>query len=129
MDQRKEGVFSKIKIDVYTLWYAIRDPKTPKSLKFFAILVCAYAFSPIDLIPDFIPVLGLIDDLVLIPLGVYLIFRFMPETILEQSRIKAKQHLEHNLKAPKSKAGVLIILIIWFLMAFVAYHLITTVEG
>lgn len=65
----------QIKRDVYAVWFAARDPETPFMAKLLALLVAAYAISPIDLIPDFIPVLGYLDDLILVPLGIMLVLR------------------------------------------------------
>ena len=72
--------------DVYAIYLAARDPRVPWYAKGFALLVAAYAVSPIDLIPDFIPVLGHLDDVILVPLGIYLAARQMPAELLEEHR-------------------------------------------
>jgi len=77
----------------YTLvvYFAARDPRTPLLVRLIALLVAAYAFSPIDLIPDFIPVIGYLDDLLLIPIGMELIIRLSPPDVIEDAKIKAAQ--------------------------------------
>ena len=76
----------RLKLEVYALHLAYRDPRTPLYARIFAAGVVAYAFSPIDLIPDPIPVLGYLDDLVLIPLGVYLALKMIPGPVMAESR-------------------------------------------
>ena len=79
-----------LKQQVFVLWIASRDPRTPWTAKLLAACVVAYAFSPIDLIPDFIPVLGQLDDLVLVPLGFLLVLRLVPEAVLADARERAE---------------------------------------
>ena len=76
---------------MYTLYYACRDPRVPWYAKAIAGVVVAYALSPIDLIPDFIPVLGYLDDLVLVPLGVALVLKLIPADVLADCRRRAEQ--------------------------------------
>src|SRR5213075_3596807 len=71
------------------LWKLFQHPQTPKPAKWVAIFVLAYALSPIDLIPDFIPVLGLLDDLILVPLGLSIVLRMIPPEVMEESRARA----------------------------------------
>src|SRR5215468_1791883 len=92
LDRWKE-LARKLKREVYTLYLAYRDPRTPWYGKVFAALVVAYAFSPIDLIPDPIPILGYLDDLVLVPIGVAIAVRLIPSVVLEESRAKAEEVL------------------------------------
>ena len=80
-----------LKREVFALYFACRDPRVPWPAKALAAGVVAYAFSPIDLIPDFIPVLGLLDDLILVPLGVLAVRAMIPATILEECRERASQ--------------------------------------
>lgn len=92
---------------------AARDPRTPWPAKLLAAVVVAYALSPIDLIPDFIPVLGYLDDLVLIPLGIWLVLRLIPEEVMADARGKATQ-----LDRPgKSLWGLAIVTSLWALAA------------
>jgi uncharacterized membrane protein YkvA (DUF1232 family) len=100
-----------IKREVYTLYLAYRDPRTPWYGKAFAALVVAYAFSPIDLIPDFIPILGYLDDLVLIPIGVMIALRLIPPEVMVDARAKAEEVLRAG--KPVSWVGAVIIAAIW----------------
>lgn len=80
----------RIKHDVITLFIASRDPRTPRLAKTIALIVVAYALSPIDLIPDFIPIIGLLDDVVLIPLGIILAVRLIPPPLWQEFRASAQ---------------------------------------
>ena len=104
------------KLKRYTLivYYAARDPRTPLSVRVIALLVAAYALSPIDLIPDFIPVFGYLDDLVLVPLGVALVVRILPEPVLAAAREQAQNAADR----PTSKAAATVIVAIWLLVLF-----------
>jgi uncharacterized membrane protein YkvA (DUF1232 family) len=101
---------------VYALYYACRDPRVPWYAKALAVTVVAYAFSPVDLIPDVIPVLGYLDDLVLIPLGVMAVRRMIPQQVLMECRMRAAQ-LEAK---PRSWAGAAVIVAIWLAIAAAA---------
>lgn len=81
-----------LKINTYALVLAYKDPRTPWYAKVWAICVAGYAFSPIDLIPDFIPVLGYLDDLILIPLGIAIAVKLIPPDVLAECREKARLH-------------------------------------
>jgi uncharacterized membrane protein YkvA (DUF1232 family) len=91
MLERMEQWARRLKVEVAALWHAYRDPRTPWYAKAWAALVVAYALSPMDLIPDFIPVLGMLDDLLLVPLGVAVAIRLIPRQVMEESREKARQ--------------------------------------
>ncbi len=108
----------RIKRDVVALSLAVRDPRVPWPVKLLAALVIAYALSPIDLIPDFVPVLGLLDDLILVPLGLLLVIRLLPPGLLDEHRDAA----EHMGRAPASRAAAVAIVAIW-LVAGVALTL------
>jgi uncharacterized membrane protein YkvA (DUF1232 family) len=104
---------TRLKREVYTLYFAVRDPRVPWYAKTLAGSIVAYAFSPIDLIPDFIPVLGYLDDLVLIPLGVLLVRRLIPADVLIECRARAAA-----LGAkPQSWGGAAIVAGIWVVLA------------
>jgi uncharacterized membrane protein YkvA (DUF1232 family) len=98
-----------IKRDVVALSIAGRDPRVPWSAKVAAMAVAAYALSPIDLIPDFIPVLGYLDDLVIVPLGILLVVKLIPSPLMAEFREQALRQPER----PTSKAGALVIIVIW----------------
>lgn len=99
---------------LHALYIACRDPRTPLIAKATATLVVAYALSPIDLIPDFVPVLGYLDDLVLLPLGIILAIRLIPPDVLSDSRIKAREHLANRL--PHSRSGLIMVASIWIVV-------------
>jgi uncharacterized membrane protein YkvA (DUF1232 family) len=82
-----------LKTDAYALYLAFKDPRIPWYARILAVCVVAYAFSPIDLIPDQIPVLGYLDDLILVPLGIVLILRMIPKEVLDEYRIQAKVNM------------------------------------
>lgn len=103
----------RIKRDVVAVYFAARDPQTPRLVRMLAIAVAAYALSPIDLIPDFIPVLGYLDDLLIVPLGLMIVIRLLPPHILESSRLKAADVLDR----PRSRAAAVVIVSIWLLCA------------
>ncbi|NRQ13912.1 YkvA family protein [Ensifer sesbaniae] len=114
--QRTKQWARQIQRDVVALWFAARDPRTPLSAKFVAGAVAAYALSPVDLIPDFIPVLGYIDDLVIVPLGILLAVRLVPPTLMHEFRDRATA-LEER---PSSRGGLVAILCIWLAAAALA---------
>ena len=98
-----------IKRDVLAVWVAARDPRTPWYAKLLAAAVAAYALSPIDLIPDFIPVVGYLDDLILLPLGILLVIRMVPRDLMAEFRVEATR-LESR---PTSRTGLAIIIVLW----------------
>ena len=114
----------ELKAQVVTLWFCRRDPRTPLSAKIMAAAVVAYAFSPIDLIPDFIPVLGYLDDLLLIPLGVYLTIRLIPAPVLADARREADAWLAQRRSRPKSYWAAAVVLIIWVAVAYWAWTVV-----
>jgi uncharacterized membrane protein YkvA (DUF1232 family) len=102
---------AELRSDTYALYLACRDPRVPWFAKAIVGLVVAYALSPIDLIPDFIPVLGYLDDLVLIPLGIALAVRLIPPDVLAEHRRNAKQILDSDRR--RSRVGATIVVAIW----------------
>jgi uncharacterized membrane protein YkvA (DUF1232 family) len=98
-----------LKRESLVVYYAARDPRLPWHVRLLALLVAAYALSPIDLIPDFIPVLGYLDDLVLVPLGVALVIRLTPAHITADAREQAGRALEK----PVSIAAAVVIALLW----------------
>ena len=105
----------QIKIETYTLYLAYQDPRVPWYARLFAVLVTGYAFSPIDLIPDFIPVLGYLDDLILIPLGIVLTLKMIPPDVLVDCRQRARQAVDTNKPINRTAAGIIIT--IWIFLA------------
>lgn len=105
----------KLKQNLFVLYLSYKDPRTPWYAKAVAICVVAYAFSPIDLIPDFIPILGYLDDLVIVPLGILLALKLIPSIIIQEN-LKAADELKRYGKQKNWLVGILFILI-WFLFA------------
>lgn len=101
-----------VKRDVLALWLAARDHRTPCYAKVMAGAVAAYALSPIDLIPDFIPVLGYLDDLIIVPLGILLAVKLIPTPLMDEFRAAASQKSRQS-----SYGGLVAILLIWTLAA------------
>lgn len=103
-----------LKKQIQVIYLAYKDPRTPCYIKILAGLVVAYAFSPIDLIPDFIPVLGYLDDLLLIPIGVGLVIKLIPKEILSNLQEKAKDVSNQNI--PRNWVGAILIGTIWVII-------------
>lgn len=101
----------QLKTEVYALYLAYKDPRTPLLARVFAAVVVAYAFSPIDLIPDFIPVLGYLDDLVLIPLGIFLALKMIPPEVMSECRIRAAREMAQG--KPVNRVAALVIVLVW----------------
>lgn len=97
-----------IKRDVVALWLAARDPRVPWYAKAVAAAVAAYALSPIDLIPDFVPVLGYLDDLLIVPLGIWVAVKLIPDPVMAELRARALEQ-----RKPTSKVGLVVVLMIW----------------
>ncbi|MCC8936039.1 DUF1232 domain-containing protein [Bradyrhizobium sp. Arg68] len=102
-----------LKRDSYALYLASRDPRVPWYAKALAVAIAAYALSPIDLIPDFIPVLGYLDDLILVPAGIWLAIRLIPDDVMTECRASASAALQR----PTSRAGMIAIILLWIACA------------
>lgn len=100
---------TELKKQTLTVYFASRDPNLSMHIKIIAIIVVAYALSPIDLIPDFIPIFGLLDDIIIVPLGLALIIHLTPPEIIEAAQIKALQSAER----PTSYIAAFIFILIW----------------
>jgi uncharacterized membrane protein YkvA (DUF1232 family) len=110
---RLQEAARRIQHDAMTVYFAARDPRTPWHARLLALAIAAYALSPIDLIPDFIPVLGYLDDVILLPLGILLVIRLTPAEVIEASRLKARAVLEK----PTSRVAAAAIVAVWVLCA------------
>jgi len=99
----------RLKREALTVYFAARHPDTPLLVRLLALAVAAYALSPIDLIPDFIPVLGYLDDLLLVPLGVWLVVRLLPPSVVQQARAEAAAAADR----PVSKSAAVVIVCLW----------------
>ncbi len=108
----------QLKQEIGTLYYAYQDPRTPLGAKILAIIVVSYALSPIDLIPDFIPVLGYLDDIILLPLGIFLAMKLIPQDVMDESRVKSREAFLKDKKSNYIMAGLIVL--IWIgLITFV----------
>ena len=109
---------AELKTQLITLWFCRRHPDTPWTAKALAILVVAYALSPIDLVPDFIPVLGYVDDLILVPFGIYIALRLIPPHVLEEARRQALEWEASRPERPTSYWAAGFIVLVWVALAY-----------
>jgi uncharacterized membrane protein YkvA (DUF1232 family) len=107
----------QLKIETYALYLAYKDPRTPWYARLFAACIVGYAFSPIDLIPDPIPILGYLDDLILVPLGIVLALKMIPPPVLVECREKAQIVMSQG--KPINRVAAIVIITIWLLLAAV----------
>lgn len=117
---RLRGRARELKADTLALYFACRDPRTPWYAKVLTAAVVAYAFSPLDLIPDFIPVLGYVDDLVLVPLGLNLALRLVPPAVMADCRERAAAASGR----PTSHTAAVLIVVIWIALALLALRVV-----
>jgi uncharacterized membrane protein YkvA (DUF1232 family) len=114
---REQG--RQLKTHVYTLYHGMQDPRVPWYAKLLTLLVIAYVISPVDIIPDFIPVLGLLDEVILVPIALALIIKLVPEEVIREYRTRQQEIKSRGLKI----AGVLIVVMIWLLLVLFFYYL------
>ena len=114
-----------LKADVFALYLAARDPRIPWYAKLLVAGIVAYALSPIDLIPDFVPVLGYLDDLILIPMGIALAIKMVPHPVLAECRARAQETILHG--KPVSRVAGAVIVVIW--LALVALSILWAYEA
>ncbi|MFN8459891.1 MAG: YkvA family protein [Anaerolineae bacterium] len=105
----------QLKVETYALYLAYRDPRVPWYARLFAAGVVGYAFSPIDLIPDPIPILGYLDDLVLLPLGIFLALKMIPPVVMVECREQAQQRISQSKPVNWLVAGIIVV--IWLALA------------
>ncbi len=106
----------RLKSETYALCLACKDPRVPWYAKIIIIATVGYALSPIDLIPDFIPILGQLDDLIIVPTGISLAIKMMPKEVIDEYREKAESELSCD--KPKSWVDIAIIILIWLLIVY-----------
>ncbi len=120
----------QLKAEIYAIYLAYRDPRVPWYARVLAACVVGYAFSPIDLIPDPIPVLGYLDDLVLVPLGIALALKMIPPAVMAECRAQAQTVIGQG--QPTNWAAAIVIVAIWLLLAALVItlvaHLVTMVS-
>jgi uncharacterized membrane protein YkvA (DUF1232 family) len=121
MRQLKEWA-RRLAAEIAALWFCTRDPRTPSIAKVIAIAVVAYAFSPIDLIPDFIPVIGLLDDLLLLPIGVWIVLKLVPPEVMAECRQQAARWLEEKKPKPRSYIGAALIVVLWLVLLWLIWR-------
>jgi uncharacterized membrane protein YkvA (DUF1232 family) len=109
--QRWKQVARLLKVEIYALYLAYRDERTPWYARVFVACVVGYAFSPIDLIPDFIPILGYLDDLILLPLGIKIALTLIPEAVMAESRKRAHEITDAG--KPVNYFAAIVIVLIW----------------
>lgn len=105
----------QLKIQTLTVYYASRDPRLEIHIKILAILIAAYALSPVDLIPDFIPIIGLLDDIIIIPIGLALLMKLTPPSIMATAKLEAEQAESR----PTSYTAAVAVVIIWLTIIYV----------
>jgi uncharacterized membrane protein YkvA (DUF1232 family) len=108
-EPRGPSLARRLRTEVHAAWVAARDPRCPWYARGLGLIVTAYALSPIDLIPDFVPVLGLLDDALLIPAGLWLFVKLLPPGLMEEARRRA----EAAAARPRSAWGLIIVLLLW----------------
>ncbi len=123
--RRLESWARRLKVEVYALYLAYKDPRVSWYARIFAAVVVGYAFSPIDLIPDVVPVLGYLDDLILVPLGVALAIKMIPPHVLAECRERARDAKDR----PVNKVAAVVVIIVWIALAALAIRLVTQAFG
>ncbi|MCS7286897.1 MAG: DUF1232 domain-containing protein [Anaerolineae bacterium] len=109
--------------EAYALYVAARDPRVPWYARVFLSLVVAYTFSPIDLIPDFVPFLGHLDDLVLVPLGVVLALKMIPSEVMVEARHRSEELMQRE--GLTSRAGAILVIALWLVIViFIAWSIV-----
>lgn len=111
--ERFKAWIAKLEQEVIALWFAYRHPDTPWHARLVAALVVGYAFSPIDLIPDFIPVIGLLDDALLVPLGIWIAVKLIPQSAYAAAREQARAWLAGKHERPRNRIAAAAIVTLW----------------
>jgi uncharacterized membrane protein YkvA (DUF1232 family) len=106
-----------LKRQTMLLWFCYQHPQTPWLPKWVSAFVVANELSPIDLIPDFIPVLGYLDDLIILPLGILLAVRLIPQSVLEECQVKAREWAESHVQRPVSRLAAVLVVLAWLVIA------------
>lgn len=121
MFERLKGWAGQLKAQLLTLWFCRSHSDTPLLAKAAAALVVAYAFSPIDLIPDFIPVIGYLDELIILPLGIWLVLRLIPQHVIADSRQKADLWIAGKKRVARNYLAAALIVAVWIALAYWAW--------
>jgi uncharacterized membrane protein YkvA (DUF1232 family) len=121
INSQLQGWAKRIKRDGVTLWFAGKNPRTPWYAKALGLFVVAYALSPIDLIPDFIPVLGYVDDVLLLPILVWLAVKLLPPEVLAECRAQADEWMRGKGSKPRSRVGAILVVMTWIAIGAAAW--------
>ncbi len=113
MFARLKAWAASLRRQALVVWFASRDPRAPWYAKWLAIAIVAYALSPIDLIPDFIPVLGYLDEVILLPAALWLVLKLMPQEVLLDARARAQAWMEAHRPKPRNWIAATIIVLLW----------------
>jgi uncharacterized membrane protein YkvA (DUF1232 family) len=125
MDSKSWKLKAKaLKQEVYALSLAAKDSRVPWYAKVFAVLIMGYVLGPIDLIPDFIPVIGYVDDFILVPMGIILLIKMIPKEVLEECREKARTH--HGRMKGRHWIAAFVIILIWLTVVYLSIRFFTT---
>ncbi len=116
----------RLRNELCALYFAARDPRTPWYTKVFAAFIIGYALSPIDLIPDFIPVLGYLDDLIIVPAGIALLIKIIPNGVLQECREKAHSQ---PISIKRNWVAGTIIILVWLLLIYIAFSFLWGIVG
>ncbi|MBJ9720891.1 DUF1232 domain-containing protein [Acinetobacter calcoaceticus] len=111
----------RLEKQIIMLWFASKHPQMPLLPKILAVIAVAYVFSPIDLIPDFIPILGLIDNVLILPILIWLTLRFTPQQVIFDAEQQAEEWLEQQERRPQNYLVAVLIILIWLTLAVMAY--------
>src|SRR6476620_6749751 len=122
MSQRIRSWARQLKAETIALWFCCRHPATPLAAKILATLVVAYALSPIDLIPDFIPVLGYLDDVILIPIGIYFTLKLVPAHVIAECRAQARDWIAAQQPRPRNYVAAAVIAALCIFMLWLAWR-------
>ena len=116
----------RLRNEIYALYFAARDPRSPWYAKVLAAFIIGYALSPIDLIPDFIPVLGYLDDLIIVPAGIALLIKIIPNGVLQECREKAHSQ---PISIKRNWVAGTIIILVWLLLIYIAFSFLWGIVG
>jgi len=122
MWQRIRNWARQLKAETIALWFCCRHPATPLAAKILATVVVAYALSPIDLIPDFIPVIGYLDDVILIPIGNYFTLKLIPLPVIDECRIQARAWMDAHKDKPRNYIAAGVIVCLWLAALWLAWR-------
>jgi uncharacterized membrane protein YkvA (DUF1232 family) len=121
INSQLQGWAKRIKRDGVTLWFAGKNPRTPWYAKALGLFVVAYALSPLDLIPDFIPVLGYVDDVLLLPILIWLAVKLLPPEVLAECRAQADEWMRGKGSKPRSRVGAILVVVTWIAIGAAAW--------